>query len=327
MRADQSVSRLRKLRQRLTSQQTSEAAPIAGFQGLDEHAWRQFDRLTLLPTRPVEGGLGGEHRSRRRAPSSEYVDHRAYQPGDDLRRVDWNVYGRLGSLHVKVTEAMERLHVTVVLDCSASMRWGEPDKFDHARGLTAALATIALKRTDIFRIVCLSDRVQTFGPVSGRQRFPEVLRFLRETDTGGETQLRDDSIQLVLGRQRANAAQTEFVIVISDLLVSPPNGVEHALDRLRRQGANVVLLHLLSPQEEDPGVQGDLELIDAETGASLEVGLGPAERDLYRQRFHRWRSGIEQTCHQRGARYVYCRTDQPVETLVLSDLRRAGILG
>src|SRR5438270_10058888 len=103
-------------------------------------AFKQFDRLSFVTHRPARAGLGGEHRSRRRAPSTEFVEYRPYQPGDDFRRVDWNVYGRLGTLQVRVTEGRERLELVLVLDCSASMAWGEPDKLAFAARTVAALA-------------------------------------------------------------------------------------------------------------------------------------------------------------------------------------------
>src|SRR4051794_18097320 len=98
----------------------------------------RFERLAFVSRRLAQAGLGGEHRSRHRAPSTDFIDHRPYQPGDDFRRVDWNVYGRLGTLQVKLTEARERLDITLVLDCSASMALGAPSKLQLAAQLVAA---------------------------------------------------------------------------------------------------------------------------------------------------------------------------------------------
>ncbi len=132
----------------------------------------RFDRLAFVTRRPSRAGLGGEHASRRRAPSAEFVDYRPYVPGDDLRRVDWNVYGRLGALEVKLTEARERTELVFALDCSASMAWGTPDKFAAARQAAAALAYVGLARFDRVRIVRLgySGAERSLGPVHGRAR-------------------------------------------------------------------------------------------------------------------------------------------------------------
>src|SRR5438874_10088749 len=111
-------------------------------------AFKQFDRLSFVVRRPARAGLGGEHRSRRPSPSTDFVDYRPYQPGDDFRQIDWNVYGRLGSLQVKVTEGRERLDVVLVLDCSSSMAFGEPvRKIEYAAQLAAALGSVALARS------------------------------------------------------------------------------------------------------------------------------------------------------------------------------------
>ena len=114
---------------------------------------RRYTRLALVTRRQAPSGAGGDHRGRARTPSHDFVDYRQYQPGDDVRRVDWNVYGRLGTLHVRLTEAHEPLELVLALDCSASMRWGEPDKLDYAARLASALATIALAHGDAVRLV------------------------------------------------------------------------------------------------------------------------------------------------------------------------------
>src|SRR4029079_3568325 len=115
---------------------------------LDGGVLRQLEKLSFVVRGRAGGGQGGEQRSRARAPSTDCVDYRPYQPGDDFRRVDWNVYGRLGTLQVRLTEARERLDVSIALDCSASMRWGDPDKLAYATQLTAALGYVGLGRYD-----------------------------------------------------------------------------------------------------------------------------------------------------------------------------------
>ena len=121
-------------------------------------AFGRFDRLSFVSRRQARAGLGGEHRSRRRSPSTDFVDYRPYQPGDDFRRVDWNVFGRLGTLQVKVTEARECLDVVLVLDCSSSMAYGQPDKLGFATQLVAALGYVGIARSDAVRIVCLTEQ-------------------------------------------------------------------------------------------------------------------------------------------------------------------------
>src|SRR3954470_4724934 len=115
----------------------------------------RYERLSFVSRDNARAGLGGEHRSRRPSASTDFVDYRPYQPGDDFRRIDWNVYGRLGSLQVKVTEGRQRLEVVLVLDCSSSMAAGTPDKLSFAADVVAALAYIGMARADSVRILCL----------------------------------------------------------------------------------------------------------------------------------------------------------------------------
>src|SRR5918911_4158414 len=127
-------------------------------QSISTEGFRQFDRLSFVARRPARAGYGGEHRSRRPSPSTDFVDYRPYLPGDDFRRVDWNIYGRLGSLQVKVTEGRERLEVAVVVDASNSMDAGTPDKLAFAAQVAAAVGSIGLARADRLSVTVLSER-------------------------------------------------------------------------------------------------------------------------------------------------------------------------
>lgn len=254
--------------------------------------------------------------------SSAFVDHRAYQPGDDLRRVDWNVYRRLGSLQVKQTEAPQRLEVVVVLDGSASMAFGTPDKLAYATQLAAALGYVALRQADVLRLVRLGADTQAFGPVQTAARFPEVLRFLAQADAAV------GSDQAFAGRLASLAVPSSapLVLVISDFLEPDLAALGEALDRLAQQGADVALIHLMSPEEEDPAAQGPVELIDAETGARLDVALSLDAIHRYRARLATWLDAVEALATRRGLRYVRVRTDRPADVVLLDDLRRAGLV-
>ncbi|MBV9355781.1 MAG: DUF58 domain-containing protein [Chloroflexi bacterium] len=280
----------------------------------------RFDRLAFVTRRPSRAGLGGEHASRRRAPSAEFVDYRPYVPGDDLRRVDWNVYGRLGALEVKLTEARERAELVLALDCSASMAWGTPDKFAAARQVAAALAYIGLARFDRVRIVRLgySGAERCLGPVHGRTRLSEVLGFLERSRPVGQLDLNQ---QLPDGSARRGQ---HLLILISDLLT--PGGIGPTVDALQASGTELVVVHVVAPQERQPETLGDLELIDAESRGVLEVGLSNDVLRVYCTRFAGWLEHQRQLCLGRGARYVLAATDRPISALMLSDMRQAAIL-
>jgi uncharacterized protein (DUF58 family) len=275
----------------------------------------RFERLSFVARGTARGGIGGEHRSRRPSASTDYVDFRAYQPGDDFRRVDWNVYARLGTLQVKLTEGRERLEVLLVLDCSSSMDFGAPSKLAFATQIVAALAYVGMARSDNVRIVCLGAPTG-FGPFARRSRMPALVRDLSAIAPAGLVDL-----NAAIG---SAGGAGSLVVVVSDLL--SPDGVVTGLERLRATGSDVVVVHVVSPEEADPRVTGEVELIDAESGDVLEVGVSLHTLTAYRERFAQWLAAREADCHARDMRYVRVQADRPLTSVVLEDFRSAGVL-
>jgi len=286
---------------------------------LDEEFLRRLERLSMLARRPAAAGIGGEHRSAARAPSTDFADYRAYIPGDDFRRIDWNAYGRLGSLYVKLTEAREQLLVHLLVDASSSMAWGTPSKLDYARQLAAAIAYLGLARFDRVTVSTLGEETRQLGSVRGRARFHDLLGFLNATTAAGRMQLDD-----ALGGYRPDRRGRGQVVLISDMLA--PEGYQDGLDGLLRAGLEVVVLQVLSPQELEPDPGGDLELVDAETGERVEVSLTQDTITRYRDRLETWCAEVEAFCAQRGIRYTRATTTTPFEELLLDTLRRGLIL-
>jgi len=315
----------RLLPRRLRARQAPSAATTAAPLDLLRLPLARFERLSFVIRQPATRGLGGEHASRRRAPSTDFVDYRAYAPGDDPRRVDWNVYGRLGSLQVKLTEARERLDLVLALDASASMAWGNPDKLVFAEQAVAALAYVGLARFDAVRVVPLGQEAgrRSLGPIHGRSRFGEVARFLaaisQATSPAPRPSLRDHVAECLPG-----IANGTLVVLVSDLL--DPRGCGDALDALVGRGADVVVVHVVAPQELEPELLGELELVDAETGGTVNVGVSLSGRERYRERYGAWSREQAAQCAARGLRYVRVRTDTSIDALLLDALRRGRVL-
>ena len=244
------------------------------------------------------------------------MDYRPYQPGDDFRRVDWNVYGRLGSLQMKVTEGRERLDVLVVLDCSSSMATGSPDKLEFAAQVAAALAYIGMARADSVSVVCLGSPPKSFGPFDRRARLPDLARSLQQIAPVGFVDL---SAQLL-----ECASRSTLMVIVSDLL--SPEGIAIALEALAARRFDVAVVHVVSPDEMDPRIRGEVELIDAETGERLELGVSLNTLAAYRARFSGWLDERLNECRARGIRYARVHSDRPLASVVLEDLRRAEIL-
>ena len=286
---------------------------------VEEVLLRRLERLSLVPRRPVAGGLGGEHRSSARASSTDFADYRPYLPGDDFRRIDWNAYGRFGTLYVKLTEAREQLPVHILLDASRSMAWGEPAKLQYASQIAAALGYVALARFDRLSVTTLGEEPRQLASVRGRGRLNHLLHFLADVQPSGAVDLGAS-----LAAYRVDRRAGGLAILISDLL--SPDGYEDGLDKLLQAGLDVIVLQVLSPQELEPAEGGDVELVDAETGEIVEVSLTPRMIAIYRERLDRWCAEAEELCAKRGISYSLVSTDTPLEALLLDHLRRVGIL-
>ncbi len=281
---------------------------------------RQLERLTFVSRRHARAGTGGDHVSRRRAPSTDFVDYRPYHPGDDFRRIDWNVYGRLGSLQVKVTEGRERLDVLLVLDCSSSMAYGSPSKLEVGAQLVSALSYVGAGRADSVRVTCLGVQLPGRWPLRRRSHVSQLARELSQIAPSGLLDL-----NVALGTcVPSDASVHSLAVVISDLMT--PDSISGALDTLRGRVADVAVLHLLAREELEPNLSGEVELIDAETGSATELGVSQATLTAYRARFAAWLDAREAECRGRGLRYRRVTTDTPLSTTVLRDLREMGLL-
>jgi len=289
----------------------------------DEKTLRKLDRLALVASQVRAGQIKGERRSTKRGTSIEFADYRDYTRGDDLRRVDWNVYARLERPFIKLLEEEEDLAVHLLLDASRSMDYGadEQHKFRYARRLAAALGYVALAAGDRLTLTVLrGDAVAAqFGPARGRGHTLRLLQFLDGLPAEGMTELDAALRTYALGAKRPGLA-----FVISDLF--SPAGYRDGLGQLQGRGYEVSVLHLLAPDEMDPPLAGDLRLIDAETGDPQDVTLDGGLRDLYRKRVAAWRDEIEHHCLKRRVNYIPVTTDLAWDELVLYHLRRRGLI-
>lgn len=290
----------------------------------DESTLRKLEQLSLVAENVRAGMMKGERRSRKRGSSVEFADYRDYAPGDDLRRLDWNVYARLERPFIKLLEEEEDLAVHLLLDCSGSMDWpsdGDPlNKFQYARRLVAALAVIALATGDQVRLAVLgADRPQSWGPFRGRGNNVHVMKLLETVQAGGVTDL-----NRALRRYSLRALRPGLAIIVSDLL--SPTGFLEGLSSMQVRGYEVGLIQLLSPDEMQPPLAGDLKLVDVETGGEAEVTLDNVTIDLYKRRLHAWQQETAAYCAGRGLHYIPVVTDLPWQTLVMQTLRVQGLV-
>jgi uncharacterized protein (DUF58 family) len=287
----------------------------------DEAFLRQLERLLLLMKSPVRGGLKGGRRSVKRGQSVEFADYRDYSLGDDLRQLDWNVYARLEKLFVKLFIEEEDVTVTFLVDGSASMAAGHPSKLLFAKRAAAALGYIGLASEDRVALSVLGGRVARRQPaLRGSGRVFRLLSNLSAIDVApGPT-------DLVAAARHAAAQLTGrgVIVLISDLL-------DPAADRVIRElaatGSELIVLHVLSPDELDPRLEGDLRLVDAESGEGIDVTADLATIDGYKARLAAWQEAFADLCARRRASYANVPSDLPLADLVFAELRRRRVLG
>ena len=282
---------------------------------------RRLEQLAIRTRQTLTWRAIGEHRSPQRSPSREFVDFRAYSQGEDLRYLDWNTYARLGELVTRLGEVSTELTVHLLLDTSASMNWGDPNKLRYAKRLAAALGYVTLWHFDRLVVAPFDRRVgEPFGPRRGRAAVPSLFPYLERLPAGGETDL-----ERALAGYAARQGRRGLLILVSDLL---SGDLGAALRPFLERRWEVIVCHTLDAQEVEPAYLGDLELRDVEDRRlGLRVAPDDAALRRYRAAFDGWLRGIEDYCAGRRVGYLRVLTAWPFETLVLRFLLEGGFLG
>jgi uncharacterized protein (DUF58 family) len=281
---------------------------------------RRLERLSVLSNRTHGAASHGGRRSKQRGTSVEFADYREYSRGDDLRQIDWNVYGRSERLFVKLREDEESLTVHLLVDCSRSMDFGRHNKLQYARRIAAALGYAALSSQDRVQAAGFGERVVAHLPaLRAKGQTGRLFNFLADLRPTGGTDL-----SAALRAYAAMHRRSGLVILVSDLLA--PGGLE-GLSALLDRGFEAVLLHVLDPLETDPDPAGEVELYDRETGERLRMSLDSATVDAYRSRLNAWLAETEAYCAKRLVRYLTVSTAMPLDDLIFRQLRARRIVG
>ena len=250
----------------------------------------------------------------------EFSDHREYTFGDDLRYLDWNVYARHGDLLLKRFQEEQDLHVYLMLDCSRSMRFGTPAKFDLARHLVAALAYIALADLDRIAIVAYADGVCSEFPITrGKARILSVMKYLQNLETSGQDTNLGRAVQGVLHR----GSRPGLAVVVSDLF--DEHGFQAGLDPLRyhRYDAHVIQLH--DPKEADPALLGDVELVDMETDTARKVTVTEKNLRSYKRLFAEHQTSVRDYCRTHGFGCTQSPSVVPFDELIIRMMRASSV--
>lgn len=288
---------------------------------VDRHLLEKLERLTLRWQKSFPGLVGGHNRSRFAGAGMEFLDHRNFHHGDDLRAVNWRAYMRLEKLFLKMFQIEPRVPVRLLLDVSRSMSAGTPSKFFYARRLAAALSFVGLVKLDTITIQPFSKNLHdTFVCGGGRHRFMPTAEFLTGLDT------HDASDFLQTSREFVNKFnQRGLLIIISDFL--DDRDVLKPIQFLSDFGHEIQLIHLWAEEDRTPPWSGELELEDAESGARLEMSFDDAARRQYTEAFDAFAEGVRRLALSTGGRYAGFPTSVPVEDAIFGPLTTAGGLG
>jgi uncharacterized protein (DUF58 family) len=277
-----------------------------------------LDRMSLVTRRSMPGRLAGNRRSPRRGSSVEFADFRPYSRGDDLRQLDWNLYARLERFFLKLYVAEEELTVHLLLDTSASMAFGEPQKAAYARRLIAAVGYLALQGGDRVRLTLLAGDSRPLPGLRGKTAAAELFAALQQPLPTAVGPLSTATRRAVQAMRNGGP-----VILCSDLLA---DDWQETLRALTSRPADLLVLQLLAPQELQPRLSGDLQLQDSENGHQIDVTIDHAVLAAYQSRLQQWLSEIGDFCRPRGIVHQVVDSSLPLEGLLLEHLRRSGVI-
>ena len=286
----------------------------------DPEFLRRLDHLEIVSRKIFTGKMRGEKRSRRKGFSQEFADYRDYAQGDDLRFLDWNVYGRLDRLFLKLFHEEEDLHVHVLVDASRSMDSGDPNKFDYSRKVAAAIAYVGLANLNPVTMRILhKDGEEVLGPIRGEKNLWRLMDFMEKQKADGETDLAAGLRRFAIAHPRKGVA-----ILLTDFM--DRKGHEPSLKWLLGTRMESYVLQILCPQEVNPDLRGDFKLMDMEDADLVEVSLTGTLVKSYERTLAAFRAGLSKDCSKFGMAYTFSSTAVPFDELVLLYLRRAGLV-
>jgi len=286
----------------------------------DDDFQRKLDYLALVSRRVFAGRLRAERRTKKSGSGVEFADHRDYQPGDDFRTLDWNVYQRFEKLLVRLYEEEEDLAIYFIVDASRSMGFGDGSKLRYAKKVAAALAYVGLANLDRVSIVTTTDHVSGRMPETrGKARIFKAFRFLRAVQADGTTDLGDAMKTFVAQNKRRGLA-----VLVSDLY--DPSGFERGINVLRYNKFDPFVVHVVDQAEGKPKLHGDVLVYDCETGDEREVTVTQKVLSRFGEAYEKYLGDVERYCATHQVPYVRASIEVPFDEMILRVFRRGGFL-
>jgi uncharacterized protein (DUF58 family) len=267
---------------------------------------RELEALRRRMILRARSGGGGDHVSKRRGGSAEFLEHRPYAPGDDLRRIDWLAFARTGEPVFKLFRAEEDVVVRLVIDGSLSLQAGEPPKLEVAKKLAAAIGYMAIAGAERAQVMAAGEVLGSVSePTRGRSGLPKLLRYLDAIEPSGGTDLAKSIEQVLLRTPRPG-----MLVVFSDFMDDGP--FDAALTRAAAAGHDISLVQVLSREEVEPRYDGDFALEDAETGDLVEVTMDAGAVEAYLARLNQLLLGLRALAKKVRASYTRVINDEPL---------------
>ena len=287
---------------------------------LDTPTLEKLERLTIHWQKSLPGLVGGHNTSRFAGPGQEFLDHRHFHHGDDLRAVNWRAYLRLEKLFLKMFQLEPRIPVRVLLDVSQSMAAGAGSKFEYACKLAAALCYVGLVRLDSICLQPFTAGLQdAFTASGGRHRFQPAVSFLGALKPAGRTDFLATARQFI-----SEYPQRGLLLVVSDFL--DDRDCEKPLQYLADFGHELMLVQIWADEDRQPPWEGELELEDAETGERVELAFDAEARDRYTSDFDAYSEHLERVALRNRGRYAGLATSLALEQAIFSSLVNSGVL-
>jgi len=288
---------------------------------IDRATLEKLERLALRWQKSFSGLFGGHNLSHYPGPGQEFLDHRHFHQGDDLRSVNWQAYMRLERLFLKMFQIEPRVPVVIFIDKSESMTCGaagdQPGeaKFVYACRLAAMLCYVGLVRLDTIVLQPFSDTLaESYRAQGGRHRFAPAMRFLASQETGGRS-----DFQAVVRQFISSGPARGLIVAISDFL-DDGGGCETPLQYLADFGHEIMLIHVAGLDDRQPPWRGELELVDAESGGVRRIVLDESAAAAHAEGYDEFCRKLQYLATRNRGRYVSLTTDLPVEDAIFGPL-------